>query len=185
VSSNLVISLRLRTPFIFMTMKVLKRPIGFLGGLPGPSVWKQLSRAVLAKLKSTFRKRGSRVSCSSCPAWGHLLSLDVYSKIRDPNSNINVRNFGTNQRAYIKWKRNCKTTTRTIINTTTTIADQSHPATLPLLLCKNLICSITSCITDSLSFQFYLTICDCSARNLLKTYFGWLSKPWTAGFTLC
>ena len=100
VSSNLVISLRLRTPFIFMTMKVLKRPIGFLGGLPGPSVWKQLSRAVLAKLKSTFRKRGSRVSCSSCPAWGHLLSLDVYSKIRVPNSNINVRNFGTNQRAF-------------------------------------------------------------------------------------
>src|SRR5208337_4341682 len=98
-SRSLVISLRLRTPFIFMKMKVLKRPIGFLGGLPGPSVWKQLHKAVLAKLKSMFRKRVSRVSCSSCPAWAHLLSLDVSQKIRDPNSNINVRNFGTNQRA--------------------------------------------------------------------------------------
>ena len=74
-------------------------PKGFLGGLPGPLLWKLLQTIVLAKLKSTFRKRVSRVSCSSCPAWGHLLSLDVYSKIRDPNSNINVRNFGTNQRA--------------------------------------------------------------------------------------
>jgi hypothetical protein len=33
-----VISLRLRTPLIFMTMKVLKMPNGLLGGLPGPSV---------------------------------------------------------------------------------------------------------------------------------------------------
>jgi len=68
-----------------MTMKVLKSPMGFLGGLPGPSVWKQLSRAVLAKLKSMFLKRVSRVSCSSCPAWIHLLSLDVTQKIRDPD----------------------------------------------------------------------------------------------------
>jgi hypothetical protein len=68
-----------------MTMKVLKSPMGFLGGLPGPSVWKQLRRAVLAKLKSMFLKRVSRVSCSSCPAWIHLLSLDVSQKIRDPN----------------------------------------------------------------------------------------------------
>ena len=82
-----------------MTMKVLKSPIGFLGGLPGPSVWKQSSKAALAKLKSTFLKRVSRVSCSSCPAWGHLLSLDVTQRIRDPNSKINVYNFGTSQRA--------------------------------------------------------------------------------------
>ena len=60
-----------------MTMKVLKSPMGFLGGLPGPSVWKQLRRAFLAKLKSMFLKRVSRVSCSSCPARTHLLSLDV------------------------------------------------------------------------------------------------------------
>ena len=64
-SSSRVISLRLRTPFMRMTMKVLKSPIGFLGGLPGPSVWKQLYRAVLAKLKSMFLKSVSRVSCSS------------------------------------------------------------------------------------------------------------------------
>ena len=83
-----------------ITMNVLKTPRGFLGGLPGPSVWKQLHTMFLAKLKSTFRKRVSRVSCSSCPAWGHLLSLDVSQKIRDPNLNINVRNFGTSQRAY-------------------------------------------------------------------------------------
>jgi hypothetical protein len=43
---------------------------------------------------------------------------------------------------YIKLKRNLKTTTRTIISTTTTIADQSHPAKPPLLLRKNLICPI-------------------------------------------
>ena len=85
MSSSRVISLRLRTPFIFMMMKVLKSPIGFLGGLPGPSVWKQSSKAVLAKLKSTFRKRLLGVSCSSCPARTHLLSLDASQKIRDPN----------------------------------------------------------------------------------------------------
>ena len=85
MSSSLVISLRLRTPFILMTMKVLKSPNGFLGGLPGPTVWKHLSNAALAKLKSTFRKRVSRVSCLSCPAGIHLLSLDVSHKIRDPN----------------------------------------------------------------------------------------------------
>ena len=71
-------------------MKVLKSPIGFLGGLPGPSEWKQSSKAALAKLKSTFLKRVSRVSCSSCPAWGHLLSLDVTHLKRGPNSKINV-----------------------------------------------------------------------------------------------
>ena len=89
-SSSLVISLRLRTPFMRITMKVLKSPIGFLGGLPGPSEWKQSSKAALAKLKSTFLKRVSRVSCSSCPAWGHLLSLDVTHLKRGPNSKINV-----------------------------------------------------------------------------------------------
>jgi len=57
-----------------MTMKVLKIPKGFLGCLPGPSVWKQPRKAALAKLKSTFLKRVSRVSCSSCPARIHLLS---------------------------------------------------------------------------------------------------------------
>ena len=36
VSSSLVISLRLRTPFIRMTMKALNSPNGFLGGLPAP-----------------------------------------------------------------------------------------------------------------------------------------------------
>jgi len=82
-----------------ITMNVLKMPKGFLGCRPGPPIWKQLLTTFLAKLKSTFRKRVSRVSCSSCPAWGHLLSLDVSQKIRDPNLNINVRNFGTNQRA--------------------------------------------------------------------------------------
>jgi hypothetical protein len=84
-SSSRVISLRLRTPFMRMTRKVLKRPNGFLGCLPGPAVWKQPSNAFLAKFKSTFLKRVSRVSCSSCPARIHLLSLDVTHLIRDPN----------------------------------------------------------------------------------------------------
>ena len=48
-SRSLVISLRLRTPFIFMTMKVLKSPIVFLGGLPGPSMWKQLRKGCFSK----------------------------------------------------------------------------------------------------------------------------------------
>ena len=43
---------------------------------------------------------------------------------------------------YIKLKRNLRTTTRTIISTTTIIAVQSHPAKPPLLLRKNLICQI-------------------------------------------
>jgi len=67
-----------------MTMKALKRPIGFLGGLPGPFVWKQLSRVVLAKLKPMFLKSVSRVLCSSCPAWIHLLSMDVTQKYEPP-----------------------------------------------------------------------------------------------------
>ena len=99
MSRSLIISLRLRTPFMRIMMKVRKMPKGFLGGLPGPSVWKQPQTMVLAKLKSTFRKRVSRVSCSSCPAWGHLLSLDVTQKIWDPHSNINISNFGTSQLA--------------------------------------------------------------------------------------
>ncbi len=70
VSSSRVISLRLRIPFIRMTMKALKNPNGFPRGLPGPAVWKHPSNAALAKLKSTFLKRVSRVSCSSCPANG-------------------------------------------------------------------------------------------------------------------
>jgi len=72
-------------PFMRMTMKVLESPNGFLGGLPGPFVWKQPSNAALAKLKSAFLKRVSRVSCSFCPARTHLLSLDVTHWIRDPN----------------------------------------------------------------------------------------------------
>jgi hypothetical protein len=40
-----------------MTMKVLKTPNGFLGALPGPEVWKQSFKTVLAKLKSMFLKR--------------------------------------------------------------------------------------------------------------------------------
>ena len=55
-----------------MTMKALKRPVGFLGGLPGPEMWKHLVRILLAKLKSTFLKKVSRVSCSSCLAGIHL-----------------------------------------------------------------------------------------------------------------
>jgi len=70
VSSSLVFSLRLRTPFILMMMNVLKTPNRLLGCLPGPIVWKPLSNVALAKLKSTFLKRVSRVSCSSCPANG-------------------------------------------------------------------------------------------------------------------
>jgi hypothetical protein len=50
-----------------MTMKALKRPIGFLGGLPGPFVWKQLSRVVLAKRKSMFLKSVSRVCVHPVP----------------------------------------------------------------------------------------------------------------------
>src|SRR3990170_1182421 len=99
VSSSLVISLRLRAAFMRMTMKVLKRPNGFLGGLPSPEVWKQSCKTVLAKLKSTFLKRVSRVSCSSCPAWGHLLSLDVTRLKRDPASQNKLFNLGTNQHA--------------------------------------------------------------------------------------
>jgi hypothetical protein len=76
-----------------VTIKVPRSPNGFLGGLPGPSVWKQLRRAHLAKLKSMFRKSVSRVSCSSCPAWIHVLSLDVSQKIRAPTSKININHF--------------------------------------------------------------------------------------------
>jgi hypothetical protein len=46
-----------------------------------------------------FLKRVSRVSCSSCPAWIHLLSLDVTHLIRDPSSQNKLFNLGTNQRA--------------------------------------------------------------------------------------
>jgi hypothetical protein len=53
------------------------------------------------------------VSCSSCPAWAHLLSLDVTQKIRAPNSNINFRNLGTNQRALAaSHRRGCAIETR-------------------------------------------------------------------------
>jgi hypothetical protein len=55
-------------------------PIGFLGGLSGPETWKHSRKTLWARLKSMFLKRVSRVSCSSCPAGIHLLSLDVLSK---------------------------------------------------------------------------------------------------------
>jgi hypothetical protein len=50
--------------------------------------------SVLAKLKSTFLNRVSRVSCSSCPARIHLLSLDV-TKYETSTALINL---GTSQR---------------------------------------------------------------------------------------
>ena len=63
-----VISLRLRMAFILMIMNAPKSPDGFLGGLPGPLAWKHCFIRLQAKLKSTFLKRVSRVSCSSCLA---------------------------------------------------------------------------------------------------------------------
>ena len=54
--------------FIRMIKNTLKSPDGFLGGLPGPLAWKHCFIRLLAKLKSTFLKRVSRVSCSSCLA---------------------------------------------------------------------------------------------------------------------
>ena len=86
-------------PLIRITINVLKMPEGFLGGLPGPSVWKQPLTTFLAKLKSTFLKKVSRVSCSSCPVRTHLLSLDVTHLIRDPSSENKLFNLGTSQRA--------------------------------------------------------------------------------------
>ncbi|MCJ7424555.1 hypothetical protein MUP01_09865 [Candidatus Bathyarchaeota archaeon] len=85
VSSSFVISLRLRIPFILITMKALNSPNWLLGILPGPTVWKHPRTILSAMLKSVFLKRVSRVSCSSCPAGIHLLSLDASHKIRDPN----------------------------------------------------------------------------------------------------
>jgi hypothetical protein len=78
-----VISLKLRMAFIRMIKKARKRPDGFLGGLPGPLTWKHCLMVLLAKLKSTFLKRVSRVSCSSCLAGITSLS-DWFSMIRDP-----------------------------------------------------------------------------------------------------
>jgi len=73
-----------------MTMNVRKRPRGFLGGLPGPEVWKQSFRILLAKFKSTFLKRVSRVSCSSCLAGTHLPCEDWFSRYETPFLVINV-----------------------------------------------------------------------------------------------
>ena len=55
-------------------------------------MWKHPSRVALAKLKSMFLKRASRVSCSSCPARIHLLSLDVLREY-EPNPKINTNLF--------------------------------------------------------------------------------------------
>jgi hypothetical protein len=54
--------------FIRMIKNARNSPSGFLGGLPGPEVWKHCFMMLLAKFKSTFLKRVSRVSCSSCLA---------------------------------------------------------------------------------------------------------------------
>jgi len=40
------------------------------GGLPGPVVWKHCRACVSARFKSTFWKRVSRLSCSSCQGIG-------------------------------------------------------------------------------------------------------------------
>jgi len=71
-------------PFMRMIMKVRKSPSGFLGGLPGPEVWKQSRKTFLAKLKSTFLKRVSRVSCSSCLAGTHLPCVIWFTKYETP-----------------------------------------------------------------------------------------------------
>jgi hypothetical protein len=84
--------------FIRMTRNALKMPDGFLGGLPGPLAWKHCFMRLLAKLKSTFLKRVSRVSCSSCLAGITSLS-DWFSMIRDPISSYKLFNLGTSQRA--------------------------------------------------------------------------------------
>lgn len=96
----LVISLRLRTAFMRMTRKVRKSPNGFLGGLPGPDVWKHCFKSLFAKLKSTFLKRVSRVSCLSCLAGITSLS-DWFSMTRDPVSSYKLFNLGTSQRANV------------------------------------------------------------------------------------
>ena len=85
--------------FIRMTRNALKRPDGFLGGLPGPHPWKHCFIMLLAKLKFTFLKRVSRVSCSSCLA-GITSLFDWFSMIRDPFSSYKLFNLGTSQRAH-------------------------------------------------------------------------------------
>ena len=65
---------------------------GLRGGLPGPMVWKDWRARVSARFKSTFWKRISRVSCSSCLGMGfHLLWLDGSHRRREtPTVLINV-----------------------------------------------------------------------------------------------
>lgn len=58
---DLLIFLRLRTPFMRITGKALKMPKGFLGGPPGPQAWKHSCMVFSAKLKSMFEKNVSRV----------------------------------------------------------------------------------------------------------------------------
>jgi hypothetical protein len=69
--------------FIRMIRNALKMPEGFLGGLPGPLAWKHCVIRLLAKLKSTFLKKVSRVSCSSCLA-GITSLFDWFSMTRGP-----------------------------------------------------------------------------------------------------
>jgi hypothetical protein len=99
-----------------ITMKAMKSPSGFLGGLPGPVVWSHLLGVFLAKLKSTFLKRVSRVSCSSCLAGIHLLCDDLVHKIRDPYSQDKFFNLGTNQRARVHFSRDWAYAQKTLKN---------------------------------------------------------------------
>jgi hypothetical protein len=83
-------SLRLRTPFMRMTMKVLKTPNGFLEGLPGPEAWKHPRKTFSVKLKSMFLNRfqGSRVHLvqpkDSPPMLGRI------TKYETPTTKINI-----------------------------------------------------------------------------------------------
>ena len=66
---------------------VLKGSMGFLGGLSGLLVWKQLQRAVLAKLKSMFLK-GVLVSRVHLVRSGYLVRLNVAQKDHKPACEI-------------------------------------------------------------------------------------------------
>jgi hypothetical protein len=80
--------------FIRIIRNALKSPNGFLGGLPGPLTCKYCFIMLLAKLKSTFLNRVSRVSCSSCLA-GITSLFDWFSMTRDQVSSYKLFNLGT------------------------------------------------------------------------------------------
>jgi hypothetical protein len=69
--------------FIRMIKNARNSSSGFLGRLPGPLAWKHCFIRLLAKLKFTFLKKVSRVSCSSCLA-GITSLCDWFSMIRGP-----------------------------------------------------------------------------------------------------